>query len=114
MFGVDAGVIIFKQLRAEVNFPRLLGLRIQGEHPHAAAKPHPHVEELNVQLALFNIIPQRMRSIVLNAVVGLGGQVCQGWRQIARRAAPGLTRKIVGHRLEYGVIKATGLTVGNS
>ena len=26
LFGVDAGVIIFKQLRAEVNFPRLLGL----------------------------------------------------------------------------------------
>ena len=72
------------------------------------------MEELNIQLALFDITPQGVRSIVLNAVVGLRGQVCQGWRQIARRAAPGLTRKIVGHRLKYGIVKATGLAVGNS
>jgi hypothetical protein len=67
------------------------------------------VEKLDVQLAVFNVIPQRMSRIVLNAVVGLRSQIGQRWRQVARGAAPRLTRQIVGHRLQNGKVKTTRL-----
>ncbi len=71
--GVDACVVIVEQRRAKVNFTRLTGGRIEGEHTHPAAEPHSHVEELDVELTARNIVPQRMFRIVLNAVVRLGG-----------------------------------------
>ena len=99
LFGVYAGIVVVKQLRAEVNFTRLLALRIQREHAHPATKAHADVEELDVQLAIFDIVPQRVPGIVLNAVIGLRGQIRQRRRQVARSAAPGLTGEIVGHPL---------------
>jgi hypothetical protein len=86
LFGVYAGVVVVKQFRAEVNLPRLLGLRIQREHAHAAAKTHADVEELDVQLAVVDVIPQRMSRIVLNAVVGLRVRLASvGGRSRGRR-----------------------------
>ena len=83
-----------------------------GEHPYAAAEPHPDVEELEYPACALRYYPQGVRSIMLNAVVGLRVRFCQvGGRSRAR--CPRLTRKIVGHRLKYGM-STTGLAVGNS
>ena len=114
LFGVYAGVIVVKQFRTEVNLPRLLSLRIQREHAHAAAKTHADVEKLDVQLAVVDVIPQRMSRIVLNAVVGLRSQIGQRGRQVARGAAPRLTRQIVGHRLQNGKVKTARHPISNA
>ncbi len=63
--------MVVEQLRAEVNFTRLRGLAVQREHAHPAAEAHPDVEELHVELAVFDVIPQRLLRIVLDAVIGL-------------------------------------------
>lgn len=72
------------------------------------------MEKLDVQLTLFNIVPQRVIGIVLNAVIGLRGEIGERRRQIARGAAPRLARQIVSHRLQNSIIKTTRLPVGNA
>ena len=100
--GINAGIIVFKQFRAEVNLPRQMGAGIDGEHAHATTEAHPNVEELRIQLAIFDIVPQRLRGIVLNAVVSLRRQIRQRIGQCARRTAPRFLRKIVRHGLQHG------------
>ncbi|CDA01428.1 putative uncharacterized protein [Klebsiella variicola CAG:634] len=55
--GVDPGVIVLKQLRAEMDLARLLSGGVKREHPHAATEPHPDVEKLDVQFAFFDVVP---------------------------------------------------------
>ncbi len=83
LFGVYAGVVVVKQFRAEVNLPRLLVCE-SSENMARGGETHADVEELDVQLAVVNVIPQRMSRIVLNTVVGLRSQISQRWRQVAR------------------------------
>lgn len=90
-----------------------MGAGVHREHTHPATKAHPDVEELRIQLAAFDVVPQRLRGIVLNAVVGLRRQIRQRIGQRARRTAPRFLREIVRHRLQYGKIKADGLSVRN-
>ncbi|MPN10308.1 hypothetical protein SDC9_157603 [bioreactor metagenome] len=90
-----------------------MGAGIDGEHAHATTEAHPNVKELRVQLTAFDVVPQRLRGIILNAVVGLRCQIRQRIGQCARRTAPRFLREIVRHRLQHGKIKADGLSVRN-
>lgn len=54
-----------------MNLTRLGRGGIQREHAYTAAKTHSHMEELHIQLTVFNIVPQRLFRIVLNGVVCL-------------------------------------------
>ncbi|MND87348.1 hypothetical protein D3C80_793440 [compost metagenome] len=96
-----------------MNFTRLRRGGIQREHPYTTAETHPHMEELHVQLTVFNIVPQRLFRIVLNGVVCLRGHGRQRVWQWTRRTTPRSLRQIVRHGLQNGEVKATTLTVGN-
>ncbi|VFS41170.1 Uncharacterised protein [Enterobacter cancerogenus] len=63
-----------------MDLTRLGGGMIQGEHPYATAEAHAHMEELHVQLAAFDVIPQRLLLIIANSVVGLRGHGRQRFR----------------------------------
>src|SRR5690606_23421577 len=69
--GINTRIAIAEQLRPEMDLTRLGGRLIQGEHAHAAAEPHSHMEELHVQLTAFNVVPQRLFLIVPNGVISL-------------------------------------------
>ncbi|STU70600.1 Uncharacterised protein [Klebsiella variicola] len=97
-----------------MDLARLLSGGVKREHPHAATEPHPDVEKLDVQFAFFDVVPQRVVGVILDAVISLRSQIGQRRRQIARGAAPWLARQIVGHRLQHGVIETTRLPVGNT
>ena len=58
LFGIHTRFAVAEQLRTEVDLARHRGRLVQREHPHAAAEPHPHMEELHVQLTPFNVVPQ--------------------------------------------------------
>ncbi|CCK14528.1 hypothetical protein BN136_538 [Cronobacter universalis NCTC 9529] len=92
--GIDARVVVVKELRAEMHFAGLAGRRIEREHPHPAAKAHADVEELHVELAALDVIPQRMPGVILNAVIGLRGELCERIGQRAR-----FLREFRGHSL---------------
>ncbi len=109
--GIDPGIVVVKQLRAEVDLPGLTGGGVQREHAHPAAEAHADVEELHVQLAPLDVAPQRVGRIVLNAVVLLGREGSQRLRQRAWRPAPRLAGEIPGHRLKDREIKGTALTI---
>ena len=111
--GIHARIAVAEQLRPEVDLTRLRGGLIQREHAHAAAEPHPHMEELGVQLTAFNVIPQRLFLIVTDGVVRLRRHGGQRFRQWTRRTAPRGFRQIVRHGLQNREVKATALTVGN-
>ncbi len=96
-----------------MNFTGQMRGRIDGEHAHAAFKPHAHVEELHVQLAVIKAVPQRMFRIVLNGVISLRRKRRQRIRQRTGRTAPGLFRQVMGHRLQHGKIKLGGAAVGD-
>ena len=72
------------------------------------------MEKLDIQFAFFNIVPQRVVGVILDAVISLRGEIGQRRRQIARGAAPRLARQIVSHRLQHGIIKTACLPVGNA
>ncbi|MPN30562.1 hypothetical protein SDC9_178033 [bioreactor metagenome] len=50
---------------------------INREHAYTATKTHSHVEELRIKLTIFNVIPQRLLCVILNAVIGLRRQFRQ-------------------------------------
>ncbi|MNC17763.1 hypothetical protein D3C75_656540 [compost metagenome] len=86
---------------------------IYGEHAYTAAEPHANVEELHVKLAVFDVVPQRVFSIILNRVVSLWSQVCQRIRQRTRFANPRLLRQVMSHGLKHREIEFSGATIGN-
>ncbi|CCJ88727.1 hypothetical protein BN132_655 [Cronobacter turicensis 564] len=97
--GIDARVMIVKELRAEMHFAGLAGRRIEREHPHPAAKAHADVEKLHVELAALDVIPQGMSGVILDAVISLRGKLCERIGQRSRRAAPRFLRELGGHSL---------------
>ena len=113
LFGIDTRVTVAEQLRAEVDLARHRGRLVQREHPHAAAEPHSHMEELHVQLTPFNVVPQRLFFIVADGVIRLRRHGRQRLRQRTRRATPRGFRQVMRHGLQYGEVKPTALTVSD-
>ncbi len=96
-----------------MDLTRLLRCGIKRKHPHPTAKTHPHMEKLHVELPPFNIVPQRVVGVILDAVIRLRRQGRQGIRQRPRRTAPRRFSQIAGHALQHGKIEATALTIGD-
>ncbi len=107
-------VVVVEQFRAEMDLARFAAVGIDRKHADAALKAHADVEKLHVELAIGDIVPERVTGVVLNFIVRLRRQRRQRLWQRARRAAPGLLRQRGGFLFQYIEIEAHGGTVCNA
>ncbi len=114
--GVDRGVFIVEQRRAEMHLAGHPGFRIDAVHAHRLLEAHADVEELHVQLAL-ELFPQRMIAVVADRIEVLRRHGRQGRRQLLLGVLVAIAGELLGLELqrleiEHGSLAISGATAG--
>ncbi|MNE24752.1 hypothetical protein D3C80_1180530 [compost metagenome] len=111
--GVDRGVFIVEQRRAEMHLAGHPGFRIDAVHAHRLLEPHADVEELHVQLPLV-FFPQRMIAVVANRIEVLRGHGRQGRRQLLLGVLVAIAGELFGLELQRLEIERGGLAISGA
>ncbi|MNI52541.1 hypothetical protein D3C73_1073340 [compost metagenome] len=111
--GVDRGVFIVEQRRAEMHLAGHPGFRIDAVHAHRLLEPHADVEELHVQLPLV-FFPQRMIAVVANRIEVLRGHGRQGRRQLLLGVLVAIAGELFGLQLQRLEIECAGLAISGA
>ncbi|MNF77739.1 hypothetical protein D3C84_598920 [compost metagenome] len=110
LLGIDRGIFIVEQRRAEMHFAGHAGLGIDAVHAHRLAETHADMEKLHIELTI-EVIPQRMLAVIADGIEILRGHGRQGGRQHLLGVLVAIAGQLLGLDLQRFEVERLSLAI---